>query len=140
MIPGGRTVLLATVGLLAMACATQTALVDGLEAPFASPGDPVRGREVFVAREAGHCVLCHAAPGIATAGNVGPSLAGVGARLTPAQIRLRVADITRVNPRAAMPTFHRVEGMQRVAGGYRGRPVLTGRQVEDVVAWLSTLR
>lgn len=132
--------LLVPVALLAMACSTQSALVDRLETPYAAAGDPSRGRAVFIAREGGHCVLCHAAPGIATAGDVGPSLAGVGARLTPAQIRLRVADITRVSPRAAMPTFHRVEGMERVAPEYRGRPVLTGQQVEDVVAWLSTLR
>jgi sulfur-oxidizing protein SoxX len=53
---------------------------------------------------------------------------------------LRVADITRVNPAAVMPTFHRVEGMVRVAPEYRGKPALTGQQVEDVVAWLVTLK
>lgn len=101
---------------------------------------PTDSLEVFIARDAGHCVLCHAAPEIPTAGNIGPSLAGVGARLTPGQIRLRIVDITRVNPRAAMPTFHRVDGLERVAPEFRGRPALTGQQVEDLVAWLSTLR
>jgi L-cysteine S-thiosulfotransferase len=103
-------------------------------------GDPVRGREVFVSREGGHCVLCHSVPGVDIAGNVGPPLAGVGSRLTPSQIRLRVADITRVNPDAAMPAFHRTESLRRVAPEYRARPVLSGQQVEDVVAWLSTLK
>jgi len=93
-----------------------------------------------VAREGGHCVLCHAAPGVGTAGNVGPSLAGVGSRLTAGQLRLRVADISRVKPDAVMPSFHRVEGLARVAPEYQGRPVLDGQQVEDVVAWLETLR
>ena len=95
---------------------------------------------MFVARDGGHCVLCHAAPGIAVAGNVGPSLDGVGARLSPAQLRLRVVDITRVKPDAAMPAFHRTEGLARVAPAAVGKPVLSGQQVEDVVAYLGTLR
>lgn len=113
---------------------------DSLDTPLAAAGDPARGREVFVAREAGHCVLCHAAPGVATAGDVGPSLGGIGSRLSPAQIRLRIADITRVNPEAVMPVFHRTEGLNRVASSYAGKPALTGQQVEDLVAWLGTLK
>ena len=124
------------VALLATLAACSSSAVK--EAAHA--GDPVRGREVFVSREGGHCVLCHAAPGVGTAGNVGPSLARVGARLTPGQIRLRIADMPRVNPDAAMPAFHRSEGLVRVAPEYRGRPALSGQQVEDLVAWLSTLR
>ncbi len=113
---------------------------DRVDTPFAPSGDVARGREVFVSREGGHCVLCHAVPGVAIAGDVGPPLAGVGSRFTRAQIRMRVADISRVNPAAAMPAFHRTEGLTRVAPEYRGRPVLSGQQVEDVVAWLSTLK
>jgi cytochrome c2 len=56
-----------------------------MDSPLAGPGDAGRGREVFVSREGGHCVLCHSAPGVAVAGNVGPPLAGVGARLTAAR-------------------------------------------------------
>ena len=93
-----------------------------------------------MARDGGHCVLCHAAPGIDVAGNVGPSLAGVGSRLTTGQLRLRVADISRVKADAVMPAFHRVDGLTRVAPEYQGKPVLDGQQVEDVVAWLETLR
>jgi sulfur-oxidizing protein SoxX len=111
-----------------------------MEMKLAPTSDAGRGREVFVSRDGGHCVLCHAAPGVATAGNVGPPLDGVGARLTPAQLRLRVADITRVNPDAAMPAFHRTDGLLRVAPAYSGKPVLSGQQVEDVVAYLGTLR
>jgi len=111
-----------------------------MDEPFAPHGDAAHGREVFIARDGGHCVLCHAAPGIAPAGDVGPSLAGVGSRLTGPELRLRIADITRASPQAAMPTFHRVEGMTRVAPEYQGMPVLTGQQVEDLVAYLSTLR
>jgi len=127
------------VALLLGACSSIPAH-DSLEAPLAPAGDAARGREVFVSREAGHCVLCHEAPGADAFGNVGPSLVGVGSRLSVAQLRLRVADITKVDPGAVMPTFNRVEGLTRVAPQYQGKPVLTGQQVEDVVAWLATLR
>ena len=113
---------------------------DSIDTPFAASGDPVRGREIFISRDGGHCVLCHSVPGVTVAGNVGPPLAGVGSRLTAGQIRLRIADITRVNPEAVMPTFHRVEGMQKVATNYSGRPALDAQQVEDLVAWLGTLK
>lgn len=122
------------------ACTTAPEVADSLETPFAAAGDPARGREAFVSREGGHCVLCHAAPGVALAGNVGPALAGVGSRLSAARLRLRIADITRVNPDAVMPAFHRTQGLNRVAPGYAGRPALSAQQVEDLVAWLGTLR
>lgn len=112
---------------------------DG-QGPLAGAGDAARGRAVFVAREGGHCVLCHRVPGVAVAGDVGPALEGVGARLTAAEIRYRIADITRVNAQAAMPAFHRTEGLARVAPAYAGRPVLEAGQVEDLVAYLSGLR
>ena len=118
---------------------SSVAVEDGL-GPLASAGDPARGRELFVARDGGHCVLCHSAPGVAVAGNVGPPLAGVGSRLTAGQIRLRIADITRVNAEAAMPSFHRLQGTERVASNYAGRPALQSQQVEDLVAWLETLK
>ena len=139
--PGrGSYVAIAFIAVITVSCATSKSSPDSLDTPLAPAGDAARGREVFVSREGGHCVLCHAAPGVGTAGSVGPSLAGVGARLTPGQIRLRIADMPRVNPDAAMPAFHRSEGLVRVAPEYRGRPALSGQQVEDLVAWLSTLR
>ena len=95
---------------------------------------------MFVSREQGHCVICHAAPGVAQAGNVGPPLAGVGSRLSQAEIRIRVEDITRVNPDAVMPAFHKVEGLQRVVKGQAGKPLLSTQQVDDVVAYLSSLK
>lgn len=126
--------------LLVAGCASRPVLVDGIDTPFAGPGDAARGREVFVSREGGHCVLCHAAPGVDVAGDVGPKLAGIGSRYTPAQLRLRVADMPGWRPSVAMPSFHRTEGLNRVAAEFRGKPALSGQQVEDVVAWLSTLK
>jgi len=103
-------------------------------------GNAERGREVFLARDAGHCVLCHSAPGVAAAGDVGPPLSGVGARLDAKEIRARVADMGQVNPAALMPAFHRTEGLKRVAPQYRGKPVLSGEQLDDVVAYLVSLK
>ena len=115
-------------------------MTDRIDTPFAGPGDAARGREVFVSREGGHCVLCHAAPGVEVAGDVGPPLAGIGSKYSPAQLRLRVADMPGWRPSVAMPSFHRTEGLNRVAAEFRGKPALSAQQVEDVVAWLSTLK
>jgi sulfur-oxidizing protein SoxX len=106
------------------------------------PGNPERGREVVVSRELGNCLLCHRMPiaGERFQGNIGPELSGVAARLSEGQIRLRIVDASRVNPETIMPPYYRVEGLRRVLSAYRGRPVLTAEQVEDVVAFLLTCR
>ena len=74
------------------------------------------------------------------AGNVGPPLAGTGARHTVGWLRLRVVDGTRINPDTIMPSYFRTEGLTNVAPPYVGKPVLSATDVEDVVAWLATLR
>jgi L-cysteine S-thiosulfotransferase len=117
------------------------AVGDAIPRPLASgPGDAARGRSIAVNREAGACTLCHAVPGEKAYGNIAPSLAGVGARLSPAQLRLRVADSTRVKPDSPMPAYYRTEGLNQVAAAFRGKPLLSAQQVEDVVAWLATLK
>lgn len=114
---------------------------DTLDQPLAATaGDAQRGRGVFVAREGGHCVVCHTVSGILPAGNVGPALDGIGQRLTPGQIRLRIVDITRVKADAVMPAFFRNEGLVRVAPEYLGKTLLDTRQVEDLVAFLGSLK
>ena len=109
---------------------------------LAAAGDPARGRALVLARESANCVLCHTVPDPAVkfAGDVGPPLAGIGARLSEAQLRLRVADNLRVNPSTVMPSYYKIDGLDRVAGIYAGKPVLTAQEVEDVVAWLVTLK
>ena len=104
-----------------------------------STGDPARGRRLIEARDAANCVLCHAIPN-ALAGDLGPGLNGVGARLSIAQLRLRVVDMRRVDARTIMPSYYRTNGLTMVAAPYRGKPILTPQEVEDVVAYLSTLR
>jgi sulfur-oxidizing protein SoxX len=103
--------------------------------------DAARGREIAFGRD-GNCLLCHGAPdaGARPVGNLAPPLAGVGSRLDAGQLRLRVVDPSRVNPGSLMPRYHVTEGLSQVAEAWRGRPVLSAEQIEDVVAWLSTLR
>jgi sulfur-oxidizing protein SoxX len=116
---------------------------DAIRHPLTTtPGDAVRGRQWVVSREGGHCVLCHAVPGedVKFTGTIGPPFAGVGSRLDAAQIRRRIVDITVLKPDAVMPAFHRTQDLSRVASPYRGQPILTGQQVEDMVAYLSTLK
>jgi len=73
-------------------------------------------------------------------GNLAPPLAGAGARLDEGQLRLRIVDSMRLNPQTIMPSYYRVDGLNRVAAAWRGKPVLTAQQVEDTVAYLLTLR
>ncbi len=115
---------------------------DGIPAPLAPGGDVARGRALLVARENANCVLCHAIPDAALpfAGDLGPSLAGVGSRLTSAQIRLRIADNLRVRADTIMPSYYRTDGLNDVAAAYRGRTILRAQDVEDLVAFLGTLR
>ena len=114
---------------------------DAIPRPLVpEPGDAARGRSIVVNRDAGACTLCHAVPGEETSGNIAPALAGVGARLSPAQLRLRVADTTRVTPESPMPAYYRTEGLNQVAAAFGGKPLLSAQQVEDVVAWLATLK
>ena len=109
--------------------------------PLAQRGDPARGKALVLSRDS-NCTLCHAVPdsGIRPMGDLGPPLAGTAARLGEAQLRLRVVDSSRVNPDTIMPSYYRVEGLNRVAAQYRDRPVLSAQQVEDVVAYLLTLK
>ena len=113
---------------------------DALVAPLAAAGDARRGRDVFVQREQGHCVICHRLGDLTPAGNLGPALDKVGARLTAAQLRQRSVDLTVVKPDAAMPAFHRRGGLNRVAAAYAGKTLLDAQQVEDLVAFLADLR
>jgi sulfur-oxidizing protein SoxX len=116
---------------------------DAVAAPLAGlAGDATRGARIVRNRETANCLICHAIPDRSEPfmGEVGPPLAGVGSRLTPGQIRLRLVDPTLLNPAAAMPAYHRVDGLAYVDQRYRGRPVLSAQEIEDVVAYLAALK
>jgi sulfur-oxidizing protein SoxX len=105
-------------------------------------GDPARGRAIVTNRQVGLCLLCHSGPfpEEKLQGNMAPDLAGAGARWSEAQLRLRIVDASRLNPDTIMPPYYRIDGLHRVAPAFRGKPVLSADQIEDVVAFLATLR
>jgi L-cysteine S-thiosulfotransferase len=105
-------------------------------------GDPIRGRAIVVNRLVGLCLLCHSGPFPEDRfqGTIGPDLKGAGARWSEGQLRLRMVDSTRLNPDSIMPPYYRVDRLTRVAPAFLGKPVLSADQIEDVVAYLTTLR
>ena len=118
-------------------------IADGIpEAIGGTTGNAERGRALILGREAANCVLCHAVPepGLRFSGNLGPPLGGVARTFSVAQLRLRVVDNMRVKPATIMPSYYRIEGFDQVAGAYRGKPILDAEQIEDIVAYLATLR
>jgi len=116
---------------------------DSIPAPLTgAKGDPARGRAIVANRQVGLCLLCHSGPipEERFQGDLAPDLTSVGARLSEGQLRLRIVDSTRVNPQSIMPAYYKSEGLTRIAPAYRGKTVLTPEQIEDVVAYLITLK
>ena len=104
-------------------------------------GDPVRGRALVLERTA-TCILCHSGPFPEEKfqGDLAPNLAGSGSRWSAGQLRLRLVDASRLNPATIMPSYYRVDGLERVAPAWREKPILSAEQIEDIVAYLVTLR
>lgn len=105
-------------------------------------GDATRGRAIVADRQRGLCLLCHRAPipEERFQGDLAPDLAGVGARWTTAQLRERIVDARRFNPQTIMPPYRAAEDLAQVGAPWRGRALLDEQQIEDVVAYLETLR
>lgn len=105
-------------------------------------GDPERGRAIVANRQVGLCLLCHSGPFPQEKfqGTLAPDLKGAGSRSNEGQLRLRIVDASRLNPQTIMPPYYRVAGLVGVAPAFRGKPVLNAEQIEDVVAYLATLR
>ena len=105
------------------------------------PGDMARGRALVVARTS-TCILCHSGPFPEQRfqGDVAPSLAGTGSRWSEGAIRLRLVDASRFNAATIMPSYYRVDGLSRVGRPWQDKPILTAEQIEDIVAYLLTLR
>jgi len=104
-------------------------------------GDPVRGRAIVASRQVGLCLLCHSGPFPEERfqGELAPDLRS-SARLSEGEIRQRIVDPSKANPDTIMPAYYRTEGLNRVAPSYKGRTILDAQQIEDVVAYLMTLR
>lgn len=116
---------------------------DAIPQPLtATPGDATRGRAIVADRQVGLCLLCHSAPipEQRFQGNLAPDLSGAGARWSEGQLRLRIVDAGRLNPATIMPSYYRIDGLTRVNAALQSRPILTPQQIEDVVAFLRSLR
>jgi L-cysteine S-thiosulfotransferase len=130
--------------IVAVCCLVGPAGADDTipNSPTGAKSDPVRGRAIVASRQVGLCLLCHSGPFPEERfqGNLAPDLRGAGSRFSEGQLRLRLVDPARFNPATIMPSYHRTEGLVRVAPAYIGKAVLTPEQIEDVVAYLTTLR
>jgi sulfur-oxidizing protein SoxX len=134
-------------------CAAPAYAQEGLR-PFAVTGDAIpvsltgekgdaaRGEKIVTNRQVGLCLLCHSGPYPQERfqGTMAPDLKGAGARWNEGQLRLRIVDASRLNPDTIMPPYYRVDGLTRVSPGFRGKPILTAEQIEDVVAYVMTLK
>ena len=131
------------VAAVMLALATAAHASDQIPASLTGrQGDAARGRAIVANRQVGLCLLCHSGPFPEERfqGNLAPDLRGAGSRWTEGQLRLRIVDSSRINPATIMPAYHRTEGLVRVAPASHGKPILTAEQIEDVVAFLTTLR
>jgi sulfur-oxidizing protein SoxX len=123
--------------------------VDTQEQPLTTgAASATRGAHLLANRQRSLCVLCHALPlptpaaqaAAGRPGNLGPDLAGVGRRLSAGQIRARLVDPKRLDPQSIMPAYYRSEGLHAVDTPWRGQPIFSAQQLEDVVAYLVTLQ
>ncbi len=106
-------------------------------------GNVERGKHISIAPEKGACLTCHEMPIPEEDfhGNIGPSLIGIASRLSEGELRLRVVDEKLINPETVMPGYYRhPKYLNLVAEDYAGKTYLTAQEVEDVVAYLMTLK
>jgi sulfur-oxidizing protein SoxX len=136
--------LLASGGASTVAALESYAIVgDAIPIPLGGRvGNAARGEALVRDRERGNCLICHqgADPSEPFQGTIGPPLGGVGARLEPGQIRLRLVDASTLNPQTVMPPYFRTENLHDVAPSFRGKPALSAQEIEDVVSYLASLR
>jgi sulfur-oxidizing protein SoxX len=116
-------------------------LLAGL-VPAEAAGDAARGQAIVNSRSQGLCLLCHRGPGVPVhlQGSIAPDLAGAGSRFSADELRQRLREPQRFNPETIMPAYGQRPDLQRVAPAWRGKPLLDDGQIEDVVAYLLTLR
>jgi len=109
-----------------------------------TPGDANNGKEVFANRKLGNCLACHANSDLADQlfhGEVGPSLDGAGARWNKEQLRAIVVNAKAIfSDQTVMPAFYSLDVGENVRKDLIGKTILTAQQVEDIVAYLVTLK
>ena len=134
----------ATLPCAASAGALRTYAIVGDAIPRSltgEPGDVTRGRALVVDRT-NTCILCHNGPfpEAKFQGDLAPGLGGAGSHWSEGQLRLRLVDASRLNPATIMPSYYRVDGLDRVGPAWRDKPILSAEQIEDMVAYLASLR
>jgi sulfur-oxidizing protein SoxX len=112
-----------------------------IESLSVEPGDPVRGRSIVASRQAGLCLLCHSGPFPEERfqGNLAPELRASVARLNAPQLRARIVNAAHFNPQTIMPSYYQTSHLNRVAPKFAGQTILSGQEIEDVIAFLLTL-
>jgi len=104
-------------------------------------GDAVNGKKVAINRKKGNCLACHAMPIPEQQfhGQTGPDLHGIGSHQSAAELRMRMVDAKVINPDTMMPSFYKT-GQHRVLKKFEGKTILSAQEVEDVVAYLLTIK
>lgn len=126
----------------AQALRSYTIIGDAIpERLTAAPGDAARGRALVVERSS-TCILCHSGPfpEVRFQGDLAPNLAGSGSRWSEGQLRLRLVNASHLNAATIMPSYYRTDGLDRIGPSWRGKPILSAEQIEDIVAYLASLR
>ena len=113
-------------------------------------GDAASGAKIMTTNALGNCVACHAIgvmPDVPFQGTIAPALDGVAGRYDEAQLRGIVANAKMMFDGTFMPAFYKTEGFIRPGAAYTGKapegdlpPILNAQQIEDVVAYLLTLK
>ncbi|MBI4967392.1 MAG: sulfur oxidation c-type cytochrome SoxX [Rhodospirillales bacterium] len=120
-----------------------TIVKDGIpQSLTGKPGDPAKGRKLFATPAKGNCLSCHQAPIPEEMfhGKIGPELDEVGARLTAAEMRLRIVNPKVINSDTMMPSYYKIDGLNRVMKSWQGKAILSADEVEDIIAYLQTLK
>ena len=129
--------------ILSLNFAHAQTIVDGLilQPLSAELGNPVRGRAIVASRQTGLCLLCHSGPFPEERfqGNLAPELKASVARLNAPELRARIVNAAYFNPQTIMPSYYQVSHLNRVAPKFVGQTILSGQEIEDVIAFLATL-
>jgi sulfur-oxidizing protein SoxX len=137
---------LAISALLALPTSSQAQIIwDGDAIPNSlsgKPGDPIKGRTLVTSRQTGLCILCHAGPlpEERFQGNLAPELKLSVANRSAAQLRARLVDPSKTSANTIMPSYFRIDHLQRVAPQFAGKTVLSAQEIEDVIAYLLTIK
>ena len=137
---------LAISALLALPTSSQAQIIwDGDAIPNSlsgKPGDPIKGRTLVTSRQTGLCILCHAGPFPEERfqGNLAPELKLSVTNLSAAQLRARLVDPSKTSANTIMPSYFRIDHLQRVAPQFAGKTVLSTQEIEDVIAYLLTIK